>query len=557
MVQRSSKTRVVVAGRWRVIFILLIAGLILVVAVPAMAVRQRELAANRLLHRMSQGVAIRYWLANPDQAPAQLVERFHQITETANELRGSAVPGGRGSIRANVFNNDATGLPQDEESVTLCPNRDNVILGGTNDYRGLLDPEGNLTGWHLSLDGGRKLANEGLLPSLEILGTQRPSGGDPVNAASEGCLLYAASLNYDPFSPFENTNGIGVYRSDPDTLAACAGGADPACWPVRRAVAEAAPPHFYDKEWFDVGASGEAGEVVWVTFSDFIMDFSAPLGFTSASVKAVRCDADLNECTDPILISGDDPDVQFSDVTIAPDGRVYVTWAEIIGELELEPQTFIIKMRVAEPGSTEFGPTQIVYEEDLAIPFGGLLHANDFRIATYPKNEVVLMDGHARVFVVWDACKFRLLDAICEEPVIKLTYSDDDGENWSDTTILSGGGDNYFPTIAEDGTGRLAVAWYTNRFDPIFHNQQDIELAAFHAANPKKHVRVRLTHPSNESEADPLLNGFFIGDYIDMAASHGKAFVHFNANYRPVKLFGEGIPVPQQDNYLIRVGMTR
>ena len=33
----------------------------------------------------------------------------------------------------------------------------------------------------------------------------------------------------------------------------------------------------------------------------------------------------------------------------------------------------------------------------------------------------------------------------------------------------------------------------------------------------------------------------------------GRAWVHYNANERHVALIGEGLPIPQQDNYLTRV----
>src|SRR5687768_8540742 len=63
----------------------------------------------------------------------------------------------------------------------------------------------------------------------------------------------------------------------------------------------------------------------------------------------------------------------------------------------------------------------------------------------------------------------------------------------------------------------------------------------------------RLTRPSNETEADPLLGGFFIGDYIEVFAHDRTAWVGYNANYRHVQLLFDGIPIPQQDNYLARL----
>ncbi|MGK4003237.1 hypothetical protein WMF31_11480 [Sorangium sp. So ce1036] len=446
-------------------------------------------------------------------------------------------------------------MPQNEESVTACRSDIDIVLGGTNDYRGLLDPLSNFTGWHLSTNGGATVRNEGRLPTVTVGGIDLPSGGDPVDVADGDCQLFAGSLNYDPVDPFNNLNAIGVYRSDPATLARCPGGSDPSCWPVRRAVAVSRPGHFLDKEWIDVGVSGDAGKVVWAVYADFAVDESAPLGFTSASIYAVRCDADLESCTEPILISGDDQDVQFGDVTIGPDGRVYITWTEILGELEGTPQTFIHKLRIAPAGSTDFGDEQVVYEERQAIPFGGSLHANDFRVATYPKHAVRKTDcGGTRVFVVWDACAVRLLGEMsCQEPQIKLVYSDDDGRHWSDVKILSVEGDNYFPTIADDPLGSsLALAWFTNRHDTRFHNRQDVELVSVDPSSGEVTRRQRITGISNEPEADPLLGGSFIGDYIEVFAHREAAYVHYNANYRQVQLLGEGFRIPQQDNFLAR-----
>src|SRR5205085_1773550 len=97
-------------------------------------------------------------------------------------------------------NGDTVGLPQDEESISSCANAPSTVIGGTNDFRFLLDPQGNSTGWHFSVDGGRTLTNEGLLPALSAPDgrTMLPSGGDPVDVASADCRgIYAGSLDYD------------------------------------------------------------------------------------------------------------------------------------------------------------------------------------------------------------------------------------------------------------------------------------------------------------------------------------------------------------------------
>jgi hypothetical protein len=536
-------------GRW----LALAAAAAALLALPAAGVPKSSGPAETTLAHLSQAVAVGYWASHPEQAPAEVRGRLARLRKQG---QAASTPPAVAQAAAAPFNLDSVGFPQNEESVTVCHGT-NTVLGGTNDYRGLLEAVPSIpVGWHLSTDGGTSVAKEGFLPPVQIAGNPTPSGGDPVQAADDSCNLFSSSLNYNFFDPFFSPNGIGVYKSDPATIASCAGGSDPACWPVRRAVAESAPNHFLDKEWFDVGVSGRAGEVVWVVYSDFNFAPANPdLPFT-ASIFAVRCDAALVACTSPILISGGDQDIQFGDVTIGPDGRTYITWSQIQGELEGTPQTFIHKLRVAQAGSTNFGPTRIIATEDEPLAFGGFLHANDFRNATYPKHEVVMVGGGPRIFVTWDGCSHRLFGSICEEPVIKLRYSDNSGATWSPVSVLSQGGDNYFPTIGGDSSSsRLAVAWYTNRFDPTFHNRQDVELVSINPSTAAVTKRQRLTSASNETEADPLLGGFFIGDYFEVATDAGSAYVHFNANYRQVAVLGEGVPIPQQDNFLSKAGL--
>jgi len=534
---------------------------------PAASEPHQRAPGAGILNHVSQSVAFHHYLAHPDQAPPALrdgVLRARQIR--ASQLAGASqrTSGTAAGLVADLFNRDDTGLPQNEESVTSCKNRRNIVEGGINDYRGLLDPQGNFTGWHLSTDGGKTVANEGLLPPLTVAGTTLPSGGDPVSQSDGACNIYMASLNYGP-DPFnEGVNGVGLYKTTPERLRNCPQGEDPAnlthpsCWPTRRLVATAEVAggvgHFLDKEWFDVGRSGSAGKVVWVAYADFALDPSAPLGFTGAQIKAVRCSADLVTCTQPILISGSDADTQFADVTISDRGATLITWAQVEGELEQTAQTFTIKARIAPPGSTNFGPTRIVSRETNTLPFGGALHANDFRIATIPKSIMPTVNGEPRPTVVWERCRFRLLDTICEEPQIVISSSRDNGRTWSQPRIISQGGDNYFPAISDEtGNPRFVVAYFTNRNDRIFHNRQDVEMVTINPVSGSITKRQRVTSVSNESEADPILGGFFIGDYIDVHLAGDRAYVAYNANYRHVPLLGQGLPIPQQDNYLTTV----
>jgi hypothetical protein len=309
----------------------------------------------------------------------------------------------------------------------------------------------------------------------------------------------------------------------------------------------AAPGHFIDKEWMDVGRSGSAGRVVWIAYGD-LSKFNAEGNEEAGVVKAVRCSADLRTCSHPIVLSSGQTVAEYPDVTIGPDGRTYVTWAEFFGGSFIGPsqQAWIA---VAEPGSTAFTRHRI-YREDNVVRAQETLHSADFRVGTMFKSTVTSPRGHPRVFATWERCRLHVEDSVCEEPEIALTHSDDLGATWSRQRVVSAGGDNYFPAIdADPNTGALVEAWYTNRFDRVFHNRQDVDLARLSPAGAVS-SRQRITRTSNEPEADPILHGVFIGDYLDVDANGGRTYVAYNANQRNVRLLGEGFPLPQQDNYL-------
>jgi hypothetical protein len=497
---------------------------------------------------LSEAATVHRWFSQPGTRQPGVAAAIARLRAAAQGAPSRATTPGTATapLAADVFNHDTDGLPQNEESVTACGR---TVLGGTNDFRGFLltPPQEPAAGWHLSTNGGRTLRNEGLLPPVTIAGQPVPALGDPVDVAGEGCSLYASSVNS---TPDDRIIAIAVYRSRPDTLASCAGGLDGACWPTRRAVATVGLPHFLDKEWMAVGRSGRAGEVVWVSFTDFILDLTDPQRRPiSSTIKAVRCNPTLTTCTDPIVVSGSDQQTQFSHVTVGPDGRTYLSWVEFQGSPEIG-QTMVIKLRVAPPASTQFGPARIVAIE--TMPMVGLLHANSYveGATTIPKNAVKMVHGHPRLFVVWEGCLARPAGVVCEEPRIKLARSDDFGRSWR-RTVLSVGGDNYYPTISENrGGSALAVAWYTNRHDRRFHSRQDVELASVEPSSGVVVRRQRLTPVSNETDADPFLRGLFIGDYFEVFARRGVAYVHYNANYRFVRVLGEGFPIPQPDNYL-------
>ncbi|MBN1206626.1 MAG: hypothetical protein JXB05_17215 [Myxococcaceae bacterium] len=499
---------------------------------------------------MSQAAVLQYWLRAPARAPAAFRQRLERVRQDGARLRpeASTQPWELLEQTGQLFNADSFGLPQNEESVAACRTNPQIVLGGTNDYRGLLDPEQNFTGWSLSTNGGFSLAQEGRLPPILHGGTRFASGGNPAVAMDAACNLYAGTLSVPLLNePSASFNAVSVYLSDANTLASCFGETDSACWPIRRVVAAAAPLHVVDKPWLSAGPNGD----VWITYTDFD-------GLTGkSSIQAVRCHSQLEFCSEPIRVSGNESNVQFSDVTMGPDGRVYVTWSEV--SRFTGPPLLVHKLRIAPAGSLEFGPIRVIAVEGDPIAGGsssrGPLQANDFQAATYLKHEVALVNGRPRIFAVWDACSELVQLMICENPEILLTWSDNDGATWSQPTILSHGGVNYFPTLSYDSAGRLVVAWFTHRYDQMFDHRQDVELVDIVAEKPWLMGRRRLTGVSNEPASDPFLGGLSIGESIEVFAHQSRAYLHYNANYRKVRFLGQGVPVNQQDNFLFNIDL--
>lgn len=516
-------------------------------------------AAADPLNGPSSVAGIRYSLAHPESAPASLRAQFRSAAAAVadNKSRMQASLSGSPATVDNVFNRDTTGLPQNEEAVSACPKNPKLVIGGTNDYRGLLDPEGNFTGWNYSQDSGRHVDNEGLLPTVtSATGDVVPSGGDPTYAFANDCRdVYGAGINYGGGAVGETPSVEAVYRSTPATLHSCPQGGSGGtlthaqCWPQRRAIATAAPGHFIDKDWMATGY-GSNGNWVWVAFDD-VSAFNAEGNEEASVVEIVRCSRDLVTCTDPIPLSTGQKVAEYPTVTVGPDGRTYVSWGEFFGDSFIGP-TQRGWVAVADPGSLSFH-SHPIYKETQVIRSQEHLHANDFRVGTMFKNTVTIAHGHPQILATWERCKLHAGDQVCEEAEIQVSTSGDLGRTWSAPRTVSAGGDNIFPFLDTDPvTHQVIGVWYTNRFDPVFHNRQDVEMVRLSATGAVQR-RDRLTRISNETEADPTLGGAFIGDYIQVDAVNGIAYVAYNANLRHEKYLGEGVPIPQQDNYLVRV----
>jgi len=455
------------------------------------------------------------------------------------------------TLAPKPFNKDTMGWSQNEESGAVCRTNTNDLLQGDNDYRAVVSSTGNLTGYDFSNDGGSTITQDGQLPSITFGGATVPSGGDPVMRWSSGCTAFASDIDYR----FDSTgatlqSGVVVRSNTAANLGTCT--SPSTCWPTAKVIdSTTTSTNFMDKDWMAVGNSGGT-EYVWVTYTKYIGN--------AGYIYASRCNLALTSCSAPAQVSDAADTVsdgskftEFSYVTIGPDGRVYVVYATFTRDTFGAYHFGSIKMKIAPAGGTTFGASTVVASPSTtAIPFFGALHSDDFRITTQPKVTVAMVGSTPRIFVTDEECTALISGGLCEDPQIKVRYSDNSGSTWTLLTFGTAGKDNYFPTIATDPStspNKVALAWYSSANDPALH-RYDVYLASFPADLSTAAVTTRITSSPNEPDADPFLGGLFIGDYFEVFAAGGNAYLNFNQNTRTQKWQGLGVKVRQQDNFL-------
>jgi hypothetical protein len=525
------------------------------------------------------------YVQHPDQAPAGQ-QQIYQSIQTSSQNRVSrsfkVTPNIATVGSALRLNKDTTGTPQNETTSAVCPATATTVgnlLGGYNDFRYFFAGAAGLTGWTLASlpkgfpgSGSPSVLKDGQIPPVLADGVSDISRGDPVAGTDPSCNLFMAGLA-DGFGTPGSDSAIEVSKTTPATLnaATCTSGAPTSCWPTNVAAAHTltAPTSlvntFLDKPWMAVGMSSGT-EYVWVTYTRFITGSPG----SQTNIEAVRCLATLASCSAPIVLesvsaSGGTPYDQFSYVVIGADGRTYVSWIQNVFNSVTSSYNYVLKLRIAPAGSTTFGVTQTVTTITKPMSSFGFVKMsdNDFRTDTVPAmaEKAVTIGGTPthRIFLTWAECGTLVLGfpTLCENPVIKLAHADSASGTttgaWTIATWFSSN-DNVQPSIAADPTSaKLALDWYSTNYDPGgFHHRLDVVLSSIDPVLVTGST-ARITTTSDEPEADPLDDLYFpaIGDYQQVITATGTAYMHFTGHYTSMTFLGAGIPIPQEDTYLM------
>lgn len=491
-------------------------------------------------------------------------------------------------------------VPQNETPVDFIPGGGiggaDLILGGANDYRGMLDNQSNgfggqlpnawglsVTGYYVHVAGNDCGASfEGGLPHLTATSGETLYGfGDPVPAVDSvrGNVFFTdLRLGF--------TTGVGLFRTNFANMinpAICplgthltdASGVETTslkCWPVGLLVSENSNPfQSVDKPHMraDERSSGIGAGDVYVT--NTLFDFLAG----TSVIQLTSCKGNfmtIADCSSPIVISGPDLNTQFSHIAVRTDGIISITYVNTVTTFNSNAVPFFvtsadIKYVSCKPAGAPLPPTcsqpSLILSDPQPIP--GLTVTENFRISTYPTHDFRSRAGHLEEFVVWSRCKTSPFVPIgaghfseqveCADADVLLASSPTDSSGtplgWSQPSAVNvNPGDQFFSWVKSNHEQNTVNVTYYSAENDSFHHRLQVMLSQIHPGEDDVDENTQLvTQVLNDPDVDAVLGAVFFGDYIGLASKGGTTYVHTTANTPGI--FG-GITVPGQNNVLSR-----
>ncbi len=526
------------------------------------------------------------------------VPNFQPPSKTLTTTLNPGTPvAGCSTTTANVFNLEPIGgdpntgvafpSPQNEESVDFFYNGiaagSDLVVEGANDFRGFFGGLGSsVSGYYVRTTTGQctPTFEGGEAPVIDPFGDTLFGLGDPVVAVDPArSAAFYADIGLGFFD-----NAIRVHRTTLSTLTnsgICPPGTHDSvtasgCWPtsitenaVSGFVAFNDKPHMRVDERVS-NASGFATGAGNVYVSDTVFSF------VGAQIELAACNNALSTCSSPIVISGPDVSTQFSHIGVRTDGGITVTYVNIAISPISGHETFTLRYVGCTPNGVLApictAPSTIV-SDATALPFGGVMATEGFRIATYPKHDTLIntATGHFNTYVVWDRCHVSA-------PFFGFFCPDSDVLGIAADTGTFGGA----PTAAPTWTPAFAIANSTgsHEFMPwlrtdVSRNILNITYYTTAGEFPKHRVVYKLqqivgcaslpcplgslesaTTVLDEPQGDGLFFGFGpgFGDYHGVAArgngvaGASRAYMALTGNSRTGTYNGD--PAPQEDNYL-------
>ena len=414
----------------------------------------------------------------------------------ANHPGGSVGTGAQwqwaGPLTPPVFgpNVDATlnnSADQNETTVSINPDNDQIIIGSANDYRASLKPE-----IYRTTDGGTTWLD------YQVPGATSLFYGDPAVTFDHNNYSYFSYLGYTAICAAQG--GMYVSRSTDAGATMSA--------PIQLAVNSVggSTAIFNDKEFVTVDfnpTSPNSGNL-YVAWTRFVFQVGSNCGSAASQVGAPIV---LSRSTDhgltwtsPItasqVLSNNN---SFVSPVIGRHGEVYLYYLGAATQQQTNYDSVLFS-RSTDGGQTFPFFTHIASLTDLPSPLpptsfrdnaGGSMAADQ------------QLDGY--LYAVW-------ADYATGDADIRLSRSTDNGNTWGTPVRLNddplgNGKDQFFPWIASAPDGYIHVGWFDRREDSTNHNYKEYyTYSSDHGATWAANVAVS-TAPSVPGSSN------FIGDY--------------------------------------------
>ncbi|WP_430477007.1 sialidase family protein [Bacillus cereus] len=381
---------------------------------------------------------------------------------------------------------------QNEPSVAVNLSNPNTIVATGNDFR-LGDTR---TGLYRSTDKGKTWTNN-ILP---IPAGFTAAADAVVNWGGDNFFL-VSGLVFNRNVAGEGVDGtIVVYRSTNNGQTF----STPIIVNQGNGIAE-----HNDKSYsaIDISSKSPFRGRAYVSYTQFTNNVNSQILFHRSTNGGVIWSA-------PVAITGvitGNTFVQGSNITVGPNGEVYVGWIER-QQFNLGNNAFF-RIRRSNDGGVTFGPT-ITVAQITALPFTLNSNVNNWQFRT-PTNAFLAVDlskGHnkGRVYAVWN-------DYSTGNAQILSSHSDN-GANWSTPVRVNSENpantQNFLPfPVVDPSSGKVKVVYYTNRVSGATNLDVFLSESSNGGNSFSKHKRV-----TDQSFNPNTGNALFIGDYIFAAA---------------------------------------
>jgi hypothetical protein len=454
---------------------------------------------------------------------------------------------------------------QNETTIAVNPYNPRNLVAGANDYRvfNARENRNDGSGWaYTSFDGGSTWTDV-QLPHLthQTGGTgaldYMDSAGDPAISFGPFNTVYYANLIFSRVVPTDGSqqaSGLAVSVShdggrtfgEPSIMQL--DGVTPAGQPTPTTI-------FNDKEWI---AADPTSGTVYVTWTKFTFDAD---GKYLESPIMVKKSTDFGHTWGPArrvapsltgFTGGITPFAQGSNPQVGRDGTLYVAYETSVCEsaaCNAEDDHDAVVVATSRDGGRTFRNEEVALDFD----FPATLTGENFRLNSFPMLAYDALTD--RLWVTWADDRNGQYDAdgnsVKTNGDVFVVGSRKGSSGWGEPLKLGSAQDEVFPAVGAFA-GRVAVSYYTRKFDPNGVGLDYAYTAGWgpgigHA--PLRRITTQTSDPRIQfigfDEHGNEVQGVFIGDYTALAMGVDLKIHPCWTDFRG----RPGVTAPNQDVY--------